>query len=287
MPRRGRAFEILVHTIERADLASACARIESPAYLPDRDTGRRREHDIVIYQLVGSHEVLIALECRDQRRPVGVPAIEAFADKCMSTGISKAVMVSTSGFRQSALEKARSRSVQCLSLSEALHLEWCHCRSIEVHTREISDVIVECQFDLPVPEALISLCKDHVELTEQDLKEIGLSLMQSLGPIENKDILKLAQHSEFKVVNPLLSARFADGSVAPVSTLRVLVEWKLKCIRIPWLFLNRKDDTAQQKSLDSFALATISKFGIDGSLLIRNVEGSDGAIYWIPKGSSH
>jgi len=78
----GTRVERLVAILERT-FAGSGAKIESPSrQLHDRDTGRRREHDILTVWDHGHHQITTAIECRDRSRPVGVPDVEAFASKC-------------------------------------------------------------------------------------------------------------------------------------------------------------------------------------------------------------
>ena len=98
----GKRLERVVAMLEGI-FAGANATIEAPCRrLVDRDTGRLREHDVVITWDHGHHRIITAVECRDRSRPVGVPAIEAFADKCARTGVQSGVVVSAAGFANTA-----------------------------------------------------------------------------------------------------------------------------------------------------------------------------------------
>lgn len=102
----GKDLERLVAMLERLLLGDQ-AVIESPSRrLIDRDTGKRREHDVLIIFDQAHHQIITAIECRDRSRPVGVPEVEAFADKCSRTGVHCGAIVSSTGFRKSALTKA-------------------------------------------------------------------------------------------------------------------------------------------------------------------------------------
>jgi hypothetical protein len=52
--------------------------LDSSLRLPDKDTGRLHEHDVVITRRTHHGSSLTAIECTDQGRKVGVPQIEAF-----------------------------------------------------------------------------------------------------------------------------------------------------------------------------------------------------------------
>ena len=86
-PKPGEALQKLVEVIEKTVHAREGVHVESPCRLPDKDTGRMREHDVVVTFSNGHHRTLMALECRDRSRMVGVPELEAFAAKCQKTGV--------------------------------------------------------------------------------------------------------------------------------------------------------------------------------------------------------
>lgn len=125
------------------------AEIEAPCRrLLDRDTGKPREHDVVITWDHGHHKIVTAIECRDRSRPVGVPDVEAFADKCAATGVQSGVIVSATGFRHTARKKAEARNIVCMELSEAERFNWLGTATITGRTRSIS--AVRFRLDLPV-----------------------------------------------------------------------------------------------------------------------------------------
>jgi hypothetical protein len=122
--KRGRSLERLVALIEERLAASPEVKVESPGFLPDRVTGKPREHDVLITVQQSHHQLRIALECRDRNRKVGVPEVEAFSSKCSDTGVNQGVIVSPSGFYNTAITKARHSGITCLTLSEAERFQW-------------------------------------------------------------------------------------------------------------------------------------------------------------------
>ena len=116
--KQGRSLELLVERLERLLTDDPSVDIESPKFLPDKQTNQRREHDVVLTYNKSHHELLVAIECKDRSRPVGVPDIEAFSSKCKSTGVNKGIIVSSSGFTKTALSKSSAESIKCLELKE-------------------------------------------------------------------------------------------------------------------------------------------------------------------------
>ena len=98
MPRMGRTFENIVQTLEKI-LSNSNASIESPGFVVDRVTNQKREVDVLIRFSQSHYQHIIAIECKDRKTPVGVPDVEAFHTKTRDLKITKAVLVSSSGFR--------------------------------------------------------------------------------------------------------------------------------------------------------------------------------------------
>lgn len=119
----GRNLERLIATLEKALGNREGATVQSPCRLPDRRTGAWREHDVVVTFHAAHHTLRVAIECRDRKRPVGVPQVEAFYQKCLDTE-AKPVMVSSSGFFETARKKGESLSIRCLDLSQVDHVDW-------------------------------------------------------------------------------------------------------------------------------------------------------------------
>jgi hypothetical protein len=149
--RNGIAFQNLVAALERALLKEDNAVLESPKRLPDKDTGRLREHDIVIRWKQEHHEIVTAIECRDTARPVGVPAVEAFAKKCEKTGIHHPVIVSAIGFTVTARAKALALNVSCMELAQAEDFPWIGMHFFIEDNRQFGpmDISAMCEDSMP------------------------------------------------------------------------------------------------------------------------------------------
>ena len=124
MAKDGKDLQRLIRAIEAARAAGSEIEIESPKYLVDRVTGEQREHDVVLTIKRAHHKVLVALECRDRSRMVGVPEIEAFQSKCRDTGVDVGIVVSSKGFYRTAKSKASVYGIRCLSLDQASQFNW-------------------------------------------------------------------------------------------------------------------------------------------------------------------
>lgn len=111
-------------TLERVLVSSHDTRVVAPYWTKDLITGKNREHDVAIVVTKSHHKLITAIECRDRSRPVGVPHLEGFYKKCQDTGIHRGVMVSSTGFRKTTLQKAKSLGIECLLLSQVESFDW-------------------------------------------------------------------------------------------------------------------------------------------------------------------
>ncbi|QQO20612.1 restriction endonuclease [Bradyrhizobium diazoefficiens] len=122
--RPGQRFHNFVAILERMFAHQDGVAVASSLRVPDKDTGRLREHDVVIIRRTHHGPNLTAIECRDQGRKVGVPQIEAFAKKCEKTGIHHGIVVAANGFTSTARTKARALNLTCMELADAESFEW-------------------------------------------------------------------------------------------------------------------------------------------------------------------
>lgn len=137
----------LIRAIEGALAASNKAvKVEMPKMLPDKITGEMREHDVVLTITSGHHQTLVALECRDRSRPVGVNPVEEFSKKCEATGIHSGVIVSSKGFSKTAITKAAFYNIGCFTLKEAESFNWCLAAGIVQYRRQITNTDITVFF---------------------------------------------------------------------------------------------------------------------------------------------
>lgn len=122
--RPGIEFQEFVAALERAITEREGVTVESSKRLVDKDTGRLREHDVVITRRDAHHTIKTAVECKDTGRKIGVEVVEAFWKKCERTGIHHRVLVSANGFTATARTKAAALDIQCMELKEGLAFEW-------------------------------------------------------------------------------------------------------------------------------------------------------------------
>lgn len=117
MPRKGDIFNKLVAKIEKL-ITDKHITIQSNALLTDKTAGNPREHDILLNYDDGHHQFKISIECKDWKKPVDQPVIEAFQTKLRNTGIQKGIIVSSNGFTKNAILTAKNADIECWSLKK-------------------------------------------------------------------------------------------------------------------------------------------------------------------------
>jgi hypothetical protein len=122
--RAGLAFQDFIAKLERALHAAEGVLIHSPLRLRDKDTGRLREHDVVISRATHHGCLLTSVECRDRSRKVTVADVEAFAKKCERTGVHHGVIVASNGFATTARAKATALNIGCVDAPEVEGFPW-------------------------------------------------------------------------------------------------------------------------------------------------------------------
>ena len=134
--KQGRSLELLVEKLERQLSNDPNIQIETPKRLRDFQTGKLREHDVVITVNYSHHSIMIGIECRDRSRPVGVNHVEAFESKCKNTGINEGIIVSASGFYSTAMQKAKKMGIRCIELKDIEHASFLATDAVVVqHTK--------------------------------------------------------------------------------------------------------------------------------------------------------
>jgi hypothetical protein len=116
-----RDFELLLTSIHQK-LAPG-ARVAHNKFLVGR-SGRRRQVDILISQMIGLYETRIVVECKRHARLITIDKIEAFAAKLTDLGVDQGVMVSRNGFDAGAKASAQQHRITLLTYREATALDW-------------------------------------------------------------------------------------------------------------------------------------------------------------------
>jgi hypothetical protein len=116
--KKGRQFEKFVQLIQESFKDSPSTEIYSN-YKLETIKGRKREFDVFIKSSLNNYEINIAIECKDQKRPISVDKIEAFHSKCQRfKGISKKVFVTSGEYQADSIDAAKEFDIELYHLSE-------------------------------------------------------------------------------------------------------------------------------------------------------------------------
>jgi hypothetical protein len=279
--RRGKALERLVAVIERAAHNRPNVTVQSPAKLKDWRTARLREHDVLLSFEEAHHTIHVALECRDRARPIGVPDVEAFQNKCADTGIDRGIIVSSSGFCSSALKKAASCNIGCLSMDDAKVLDWCATSGITIYDKVIQDGQLEWIADVRASEAATLFTQPGVPFDGNTAFNILKHAVSKVDLIPDADASYLLRFN-LTIPGPFLLE--PDGTRVPVSRARA---WAKVLVRVRLAPFETRiyRDAAAKRDLYSTAVANIDLGSAEGSIVVLHKEGEGASVAWVPNTS--
>jgi hypothetical protein len=111
--RRSKEFEILVKKIQ-AQLTPD-AQVEHDVKIKGKISRKLRQIDCLVRQNIGQYEIVIAIECRDKKKPVDVNAVGAFQKVLEDIGANKGAMVCPAGFTDGAKNVAKHHEIDLFS----------------------------------------------------------------------------------------------------------------------------------------------------------------------------
>jgi len=280
MARNGRDLEILIHRIE-AHLAGEEAQVESPGFIEDRITHQKREVDVLITMNNGHHDIVIAIECKDRKTPVGVPDIESFSTKVKDLKINKAVFVSSSGFRKTALEKAEFYNISCLDIDEIDSFDWLLTDHVVVHETKY----LKSYWGIKSGE------KELNEGSGYELRSIDGNLISDEILVANtKKLVEQLDLSECEIGKPYgqTFTLNSDNLVLwdpntrqgyPVTECRVYAEF-VKLVREEPFRRIKYSDVLEKKNITNAAVADVHLGDATGQIMVvENPDGTKSIIY--------
>jgi hypothetical protein len=133
----GRWLEELVARIEQS-FAPDGATVRSPDRIANKVTGKVREVDVSIRYPIGTHEVLIVMQCRARGRTADETWIEHLVTEAQSIGADLMVAVSTSGFTDAAKNAAARYNIRLRTVREITSDELAQWKSLAKLTMDIT-----------------------------------------------------------------------------------------------------------------------------------------------------
>jgi len=286
--KQGKALENLIASLEKALAKNTNITVHSPKRLRDRTTGKLREHDVVLELKEGHHSILIAIECRDRSRPIGVPQVEGFGAKCQDTGISKGIIVSTRGFCNTARTKANHLGIRCLDIEEVEKFDWLLASGIHATTRHL--LSNDWTF-YPIEDGVVE--RNEVEVIDLDGNILTMAALTANAQNQLTQLLPELQYpveeDEIEVRFPgegLLLRNTSTGGTVPVNFAIVKIRYSVKQELVPFRLVQYQAKDGDENITDA-AYADI-KFGDrEARLMIVYKDNEGGKVMLIPKGDKN
>ncbi len=95
-------------------------KVQQNIFLPVvGQSSRKSEIDVLLTTSLAGYPIRIAIECKNERMPIGSPKINAFIGKLMDVGIplQHGIYVSASGYTSGAIERAKEAGIRPLILN--------------------------------------------------------------------------------------------------------------------------------------------------------------------------
>jgi hypothetical protein len=280
--RKGRSLEKLIESLERVLGGKEGVTIESPKFLADRVTGKMREHDVVITSRTAHHETIIAIECRDRSRKVGVNDMESFASKCQDTRVNKCVMVSPKGFTKTAQQKAKNAGITCLSLRQVDSFDWMIAPGISVRNRTIRSAAWNLLTEPKLaksPAAFTLIDANGSVMTNDGLLS---AIKNELNELKDEGPNVGTHHVRFSFNNPGLTLRDDEsGTSYVVSTAIATVEYHVTEELIPFNLVTY-EDTETGATITNAAVADLKVGSFSGKLMIVHKGDEGGHFVFVP-----
>ena len=216
MPKRSNRFQKLIYALHKQ--LNAEATVTESKLLVDRVTKIEREVDIVIDATTGDLDITIGIEVISHNRRADLEWLNQMWGKHKNLPTDKLVLVSKSGFTETAIEEGRTLGIELMTLNEAIVADWtlivnklkevflarCHftpteCRAILVEEYQ--------QPDNPIvgPDLILYNSQDQPQGTLLEIIQQVLNQPSILENIYNReDRMKV---SSFEIKFPV-----ADGS---------------------------------------------------------------------------
>ena len=246
--RSSRSLEKLVARLHGQLIESGSVLIESPKHLRDNSTGRIRRHDVVLTVTTGCQTFLVAIECRERNRPVGLSQLAAFAQKCSATSINKSAIVSSRGFTKTALCRATALGIHCLSLEQVKSFPWVHCEAnlaqIRTNYSRIDFAIIPEKDFVRKPTSFMLINDDGQTVSPDNLRDYLLAaLTQRLR--DSSDLQPGDKVERIRVFPRNLSIIDSDtGITCKVQQLRLVAYCKSEKMEQSFILQEQRDTKA-------------------------------------------
>jgi len=281
----GRSLEKLVAYLEKHFAGSDTVLVESPKRIIDKTTGKKREHDVVLTIKSGHHLIIVAVECRDRSRPVGVPQVEAFAKKCTETLVNKGVIVSPCGFTSTALIKSKALGIRCLSLDQVETLPWIipDLEMNQVHSfYKHFDLKIIPEEDFIKKPSSFDIVDEHGNIVSiENLRNSIFNAIKNHGS-KPENIQAGVRTEKYKIAIPGLTIIDKEtGITKNVKHIDTVVNIETKVTKVPFVLQEYKDP-AGKEAIAELAIAKVDFGRVKGRIVINHKLERGGEIAFLP-----
>ncbi len=276
----GKALEKLVASLEKALAKNPNVTVHLSKRQRDRTTGKLREHDVVLDLKEVHHSVLIAIECRDRSRPIGVPEVEAFYIKCQETGIDQGIIVSTKGFCNTARTKATKFKIRCLDIEESENFDWLLAPG--VHTTTTHLLNHDWKF-FPVKDGVVE--QNEFEVLDSNGNVLT---MDTLSANAQNQLTQLLPKPQYPVEENTIDVKFSGGEwilrntntgeTVPVNFAIARIRYSVKQELVPFQLVQYQAKDGDGNITDA-AYADIKLGDKETRLMIVYKDGEGGSVW--------
>jgi restriction endonuclease len=116
---KGRMIEAIVASMHESDGVRVEGNVKLP---PIGSQGPKREIDVLLNSEVCGYPVRWAFECKNEKKRIGAPYIDAFVGKLQDIGIPPqfGIFVTTSDYSKGAIEQAKKVGIRLLTIKDVL-----------------------------------------------------------------------------------------------------------------------------------------------------------------------
>jgi hypothetical protein len=280
--RKGIAFQNFVAIVERAFAVRDNVTVEVGKFITDIDSGSRREFDIWIVSKFGAyHELVTAIEVKDEKTPIGVPDVEAFITKCDRNNINRKVMVSSKGANPAAVQLAARWGVTLMTMAEAEAFEWLAIDAFTERRRTFgnNEFHVEMAEGATVPDGKWDLLDEAGDVVTHDrLNEF----LHRTVPWPEDDNYPDAPVTVPVLVQGDFTLRASDGSLHAVERVSVRTTYTVTINAVPLSLHTYSGSEAGEPVYLSFAAGDLKLGEINGKLMFTRMPDQSTNISWQP-----
>lgn len=176
--KAGKEYELLVDKLYRELEPNAIVTFDDKIYDPRAQ--KHRQIDVSIRYKFAGVDHLIIVQAKDHKRKADVAVVDQFQSVIEDTNANKGILISVSGFSKSAINKAKSYGIECLSIHSALNKKWETVLKIPVEK-----ILHDFNLDLSVMLNIAHLAGKKVKLIEETFSYDGINIISSFDLVSD------------------------------------------------------------------------------------------------------